>query len=110
MDVDCTTRTSPADAAAQPASCPAELVCQTALHTLAPGAQATILCVNCPARMRRRLAEMGVLPGVRVQMKRTAPLGDPIAFQVKGYQLSLRRADAALILVQPDAAQKAATA
>ncbi len=44
---------------------------------------------------------MGVLPGVRIQMKRTAPLGDPIAFQLKGYQLSLRREDAAQIVVLP---------
>jgi Fe2+ transport system protein FeoA len=50
--------------------------------------------------MRKRLAEMGILPGVTVQMKRTAPMGDPIAFQVRGYQLSLRRSDAGLIRVR----------
>lgn len=93
---------------------PAEVTCPCPtgdmfLDRLPTGAHATIVCVNCPAHMRKRLAEMGILPGVTVQMKRTAPFGDPIAFQVRGYQLSLRRSDAEKISVRqlPDAVQAA---
>ena len=83
------------------ADCPCAPACELMLHELPKGISATVLCVRCPAHMRRRLAEMGILPGVEVQLKRTAPFGDPIAFQVKGYQLSLRKADAELISVRP---------
>jgi Fe2+ transport system protein FeoA len=43
---------------------------------------------------------MGLLPGESIQVERVAPLGDPVEFVVKGYHLSLRKADAALILVE----------
>ncbi len=46
-----------------------------------------------PSRIQR-LAEMGILPGTAVRMIRTAPLGDPIEFELLGYRLSLRRDDA----------------
>ncbi len=48
----------------------------------------------------RRLMELGLLPGVEIRFIKSAPLGDPIAVDVDGRQLSLRRADAAQILVQ----------
>lgn len=83
-----------------PEPCPCPSACEVMLHELPAGARATILCVRCPTHMRKRLAEMGILPGVEVQMKRVAPFGDPIAFQVKGYQLSLRKSDAEKISVR----------
>ena len=43
---------------------------------------------------------MGVTPGIIMQMVGTAPLGDPLAFEVRGYRLSLRRAEAALVEVE----------
>ncbi|MGI8604253.1 MAG: FeoA family protein [Verrucomicrobiales bacterium] len=46
-----------------------------------------------------RLREMGILPGVRIQLVRRAPLGDPIEIAVRGSLLSLRRAEADLIEV-----------
>ena len=48
-----------------------------------------------------RLREMGVLPGTRVKLLRTAPLGDPLELLVRGYNLSLRRDEAAAIEVDP---------
>ena len=72
-----------------------------ALHTLAPGACATILRIGGAGALRRRLAEMGIVRGELIRAERVAPLGDPIAFRVKGYTLSLRRADAAQIEVLP---------
>ena len=49
----------------------------------------------------RRLMELGLMPGVTVRFIKSAPLGDPIALDVDGRQLSLRRKDAAQILIQP---------
>ena len=46
--------------------------------------------------------EMGFVKGEIVQVKRLAPLGDPVEYQVKGYRVSLRRADAAHIEVSAD--------
>lgn len=48
----------------------------------------------------RRLMELGLMPGVQVRFVKAAPLGDPIALEVDGRHLSLRRQDAAQIAVQ----------
>lgn len=72
----------------------------TCLHQLQPGDRATILHVGGTTAMRRRLAEMGMLRGQQVTVKRAAPLGDPMAYEVKGYHLSLRNEDAARIEVE----------
>ncbi|WP_134091250.1 FeoA family protein [Olivibacter sp. XZL3] len=47
-----------------------------------------------------KLMEMGCLPGERITFERIAPLGDPIAVSVAGYQLSLRKEEAATIIVE----------
>jgi len=47
-----------------------------------------------------RLSEMGVVPGVRITLVRVAPLGDPFAFKVRGSILTLRKRDAAHVLVE----------
>jgi len=49
--------------------------------------------------LRRRIMEMGLTPGVLVRVRKIAPLGDPMEIHVRGYSLSLRRADAALVEV-----------
>ena len=48
-----------------------------------------------------KLMEMGCLPGERITFERVAPLGDPIAVSVAGYQLSLRKEEAATVIVEP---------
>ncbi|HET6584240.1 MAG TPA: FeoA domain-containing protein [Nannocystaceae bacterium] len=48
-----------------------------------------------------RLAEMGFVAGTPVQLVKVAPLGDPLQFRVRGYHISLRRAEAARIRVEP---------
>lgn len=53
-----------------------------------------------------RLREMGVLPGTSITMVRTAPLGDPIEIKVRGYSLTLRKSEAAHVLVEKAAAKK----
>jgi len=47
-----------------------------------------------------KLMEMGCLPGEQVTFERIAPLGDPIAISVSGYQLSLRKEEAATIIIE----------
>lgn len=50
--------------------------------------------------IKRRIMDMGITKGVDVRMVRVAPLGDPIEVTVRGYELSLRKADAELIEVE----------
>ncbi len=50
--------------------------------------------------VKRRIMDMGITRGVEVQVRKVAPLGDPIEVTVRGYELSLRRADAEMIEVE----------
>ena len=59
---------------------------------------------------RRRLMELGLVPGTRVEVKAVAPLGDPLELLVRGASLSIRRADAALVRVVPAAPSPAKVA
>ncbi len=52
--------------------------------------------------VRRKLMDLGLLPGTKVKIVRRAPLGDPIEISVKGYQLSLRICEAEHIIVTKD--------
>jgi ferrous iron transport protein A len=49
-----------------------------------------------------RLLEMGLIPGVELQLVGTAPLGDPLEYELRGYRLSLRRSEAARVQVFVD--------
>lgn len=70
------------------------------LSQLLPGEQAVVRGFLKNEEIHYRLREMGLTAGVTVTFKRTAPFGDPMEFQVRGYHLSLRRADAEAILVE----------
>ncbi len=48
-----------------------------------------------------RLLEMGMTPGAEVELVGQAPLGDPLEFALRGYSLSVRRAEAALVAIEP---------
>jgi ferrous iron transport protein A len=50
--------------------------------------------------IKRRIMDMGITKGVELQVRKVAPLGDPIQITVRGYELSLRKADAEMIEVQ----------
>jgi ferrous iron transport protein A len=67
---------------------------------LLPGEKAFIIKISAKARLRRRLLDMGVLPGAAIEMIRHAPLGDPIDVKIKGYHLSLRLSEACHITVE----------
>ena len=67
------------------------------LDQLPIGARAAVHHVGGSRQISRRLMEMGLLPGTRVETIRKAPLGDPLGIRLRGYHLSLRLADAAQI-------------
>ena len=55
---------------------------------------------NDNAVLRRRLLDMGITKGVDIYIRKVAPLGDPVEVTVRGYELSLRKADADMITVE----------
>lgn len=69
------------------------------LADLPLGAAGVVADVCCPRPVARRLMEMGVLPGTRVRVVRIAPLGDPIVLHLRGYLLSIRRREAADVIL-----------
>jgi ferrous iron transport protein A len=71
------------------------------LSDLEPNDCAEIEHVGGERSFRRRLMELGLVPGTLVQLKAIAPLGDPLELLVRGSSLSIRRADAALVAVTP---------
>ena len=77
------------------------------LRTLAElpiGDSAIVHEVGCDRPVARRLMEMGLLPGTRIEAVRRAPLGDPLKIRLRGYLLSLRLDDAARIQLAPEGA------
>jgi len=50
--------------------------------------------------IRRRIMDMGITKGVNITVRKTAPLGDPVEITVRGYQLSLRKADAEMVVLE----------
>ena len=65
----------------------------------------TVRGVDGPRAFRRRLLEMGLVPGVAVRIVTVAPLGDPLRIEIRGGQWSIRRAEAAQIDVDPAGAR-----
>jgi len=75
------------------------------LATTALGRTATVRGVAGARTFRRRLLEMGLVPGTVVRVIAIAPLGDPLQIEVRGGQWSLRRAEAAQIEVEAEVAK-----
>ena len=64
------------------------------------GKSATIIKVHGEGALRRRIMDMGLTKGTEVYVRKVAPLGDPLELNVRGYELSVRKADAELIEVE----------
>ena len=64
------------------------------------GESGKIVKVNGEGRIRRRLFDMGITPQADVVMRKKAPLGDPIEVTVRGYELTLRKGEAACVEVE----------
>ncbi|MDE7084579.1 MAG: ferrous iron transport protein A [Clostridia bacterium] len=70
------------------------------LSDFAVGESGIITKVNGEGRIRRRLFDMGITPQAEVKMRKKAPLGDPIEVTVRGYELTLRKVEAACVEVE----------
>ena len=62
------------------------------------GENGKVTKVDGEGRVRRRLFDMGVTPGADIILRKKAPLGDPIEITIRGYELTLRKCEAALVL------------
>jgi len=70
------------------------------LDQLEKGETGLVKSVNGEGRIRRRLFDMGVTPGASVYLRKKAPLGDPIEITIRGYELSLRKEEAKMVMVE----------
>lgn len=61
------------------------------------GDTAVVKKIHGEGAVRRRIMDMGITKGVQIYIRKLAPLGDPIEVNVRGYELSIRKADAAMI-------------
>lgn len=64
------------------------------------GKSATVVKLHGEGALKRRIMDMGITKGVSVYVRKAAPLGDPIEVTVRGYELTLRKADADMIEVK----------
>ncbi len=70
------------------------------LKDMKPGESARVTAICEKGQLRRRIMDMGITKNVEIYVRKIAPLGDPIELTVRGYELSLRKADAEMIEVQ----------
>ncbi len=74
------------------------------LRDVRVGDTCTVVKLHGAGALKRRIMDMGITKGVQIHVRKLAPLGDPMELNVRGYELSLRKADAGMIEVQPLAA------
>ncbi len=70
------------------------------LRETAIGETVAVVKLRGEGAVKRRIMDMGITKGTKVYVRKVAPLGDPIEVTVRGYELSLRKADAAMIDVE----------
>ena len=64
------------------------------------GEKGVIAKVDAEPRIKRRLFDMGITPGVEIMLRKKAPLGDPIEITLRGYELTLRKAEANFVVME----------
>ena len=70
------------------------------LKTTAIGKTVKVVRIHGEGAVKRRIMDMGITRGVEIYVRKVAPLGDPVEVTVRGYELSLRKADAEMIEVE----------
>ena len=70
------------------------------LKNVKVGRRVRVVKVRGEGAIKRRIMDMGITKGVEIYVRKVAPLGDPIEINVRGYELSLRKADAEMIEVE----------
>lgn len=76
------------------------------LRDIPCGAMVKVTRLTGEGGVKRRIMDMGITKGTSVFVRKMAPLGDPVEVTVRGYELSLRKADAEMILVEADNVRK----
>ncbi len=71
------------------------------LNQMKIGQSARIVAVGGEGALRNRLIDMGLIPRTVLTLRKVAPMGDPLEIHIRGYELTLRREDAANIAVEP---------
>ena len=64
------------------------------------GQTVTVVKLNGEGAVKRRIMDMGITKGVEIYVRKVAPLGDPVEVTVRGYELSVRKADAEMVEVK----------
>jgi ferrous iron transport protein A len=75
---------------------------QETLADIGVGEKATVVDLQCEGAYRRRLLDLGLIPGTDVEAVLLSPLGNPMAYEIRGSIIALRLKDASKILVKPD--------
>lgn len=70
------------------------------LKEVKPGTTVLVTKVSGEGAIKRRIMDMGITKGIEIFVRKVAPLGDPVEITVRGYELSVRKADAELIEVE----------
>lgn len=70
------------------------------LREVSVGQTARVVKLHGEGAVKRRIMDMGLTKGIEVHVRKVAPLGDPIELTVRGYELSIRKADAEMIEVE----------
>ena len=74
------------------------------LDAIKPGSGGVIAAIGGEGALRRRLLDMGLTAGTKVQVRKVAPMGDPVELFLRGYVLTIRQEDAAKITLKEGAA------
>ncbi len=72
------------------------------LRDVKVGETATVAKIDGEGATKRRIMDMGITKGVEIYVRKIAPLGDPIEVTVRGYELSVRKADGEMIIIKED--------
>ena len=73
---------------------------QKTLNTFVVGEKGKVLALMAQGKMKRKLFDMGVTTGVEIELKKVAPLGDPLQLKLRGYDLLLRKDEAANVVME----------
>jgi ferrous iron transport protein A len=70
------------------------------LREVKVGETVKVTKLNGEGAVKRRIMDMGITKGVEIYVRKVAPLGDPVEVTVRGYELSLRKADAEMVVIE----------
>jgi ferrous iron transport protein A len=70
------------------------------LKLVKPGIRVVVKKLTGQGKIKRRLMDMGIIPGTEMEVQKIAPLGDPVEVKFKGYNLSLRQEEADMVVVE----------